>query len=380
LDLHFLGGIGRGRKDKGKSMARIISLIFLLPVLILGAKVGFGSVSAEWPLINAPTLRKSDHFDGQCFFNKEPDHTFGDMLKWLWEMERVDWPKWIEDPPHPKPRLLVKEGKLRVTYVNHGTILIQMDGLNILTDPIWSRYAGPFSWFSPKRVRAPGVKFEDLPQIDIILISHDHYDHLDLPTLKKLVERDRPKVITGLGVRRHLKPELFEKVYEMDWWQEYIHKPSNLKIIFVPALHQSGRSPFQNNRTLWGGFVIEGKAGRVFFAGDTGFGAFLNDIKRRFPSFRLTIFPIGSYEKRWFMKNQHLNPDDAVRAHLLLDSEQSLGMHFATFREHPEQAIDAHEKDLAKVLKRNGLSPERFWILKFGEGRNVNSNRFQITP
>ena len=351
-------------------MARIISLI-LTPVLILGALVGFISASNEWPLTNVQSPRKSDHFDGQRFFNREPSHNLRDMLKWLWEMERVDWPDWIEDPPRQKPPKLVKKGELRVTYVNHGTVLIQMDGQNILTDPIWSRYAGPFPWFSPKRIRSPGVEFEDLPRIDIILISHDHYDHLDLPTLKKLTVRDRPWVLAGLGVKRYLKPELFKKVCEMDWWQEYIHTPSNLKITFVPALHQSGRSPFKNNRTLWGGFVIEGKSERVYFAGDTGFGAFLNDIKNRFQTFRLTIFPIGSYEKRWFMKNQHMNPEDAVRAHLLLKSEQSLGMHYATFREHPEQTIDAHEKDLSNALEQYGLAPERFWILKFGEGRNL---------
>ena len=313
----------------------------------------------------------SDHFDGERFYNDIPDHTFGAMVKWLWEMKTATWPEWVDDPVQPRPVEKVDDGKLRVTYINHATILIQMDGLNILTDPIWSNRAGPFSWLGTKRVRAPGVKMEDLPRIDVILISHDHYDHLDLPTLHTLCTRDQPLILTGLGVKPFLESNGLSNVIQLDWWQEHVCESSNMKFVFVPALHTSGRRIFEENSTLWGGFIMEGNSARVYFAGDTGYGGFLDKIKERYAGFRLTIFPMGNYEKRWFMKNQHMNPDDALRAHVLLGSQQSVGMHFSTFVEHPEQAIDAHEKDLLEALKQHNVPASEFWILKFGEARDV---------
>jgi L-ascorbate metabolism protein UlaG (beta-lactamase superfamily) len=316
---------------------------------------------------------RSDHYDGNRFFNRGPHHTFRDMARWLWEMKTVEWPEWVDDPPQPAPPKRVENGYMRVTYVNHATVLIQMDGLNILTDPIWSTRASPVSWAGPKRVRAPGVKMDDLPTIDLVLISHDHYDHLDLPTLKALQRRDRPMILAGLGVGSHLSRAIFTRVHEMDWWEEV--RVGGETVVFVPAVHQSGRLPFLENRTLWGGFVIEGNAGRVYFAGDTGYGSFLEEMHNRYDGFSLTILPLGNYEKRWFMKNQHMNPDDAVKAHLLLNSRQSLGVHFGTFREHPEQSIDAHERDLAGALGRCSLPSGQFWLLEFGEGRAVGPIR-----
>lgn len=325
-------------------------------------------ISNYCPLYKGPV---SDHFDGRRFFNKEPDHSFFDMVKWMWEMKTVKWPEWINDPPQPNPVERVKKGELKVTYINHATLLIQISGVNILTDPIWSKRAGPFSWLGPKRVRAPGIKMNNLPKIDVILISHDHYDHLDLPSLKQLAKRDHPVILVGLGVKSLLGSLSFSRIQEMDWWQEYANKRFGMKFTFVPALHTSGRGIFGGNRTLWGGFVIEGEDGSIYFAGDTAYGPFLDLIKKRFGDFRLTILPIGNYEKRWFMKNQHMNPDDAIKAHKLLNSKQSVGMHFSTFAEHPEQTIDAHEKDLLIVLKKYGINESKFWILKFGEGREV---------
>ncbi len=313
----------------------------------------------------------SDHFDGERFHNDIPDHSFSDMLKWLWEMKTVDWPEWVDDQAQAKPIEEVHEGRLRVTYINHATVLIQMDGMNILTDPIWSYRAGPVSWLGTKRVRAPGVKMEDLPKIDIILISHDHYDHLDLPSLKQLAIRDKPLILAGLGMKRFLESEGFSSAVELDWWKEYRYPQAGMKFVFVPALHTSGRKIFEENSTLWGGFIMEGSSGTVYYAGDTAYGKFLDAIKNRYSGFRLTILPVGNYEKRWFMKNQHMNPDDAVRAHMLLDSKQSMGVHYATFAEHPEQAIDAHERDLAQALKQRGVPASEFWILQFGEGRDV---------
>jgi len=314
----------------------------------------------------------SDHFNGRSFFNKEPDNTFFDHMKWLWEMDTVEWPKWINNPPQPRPLSFVKENNiLRVTYINHATVLIQTQSVNILTDPIWSERAGPLSWIGAKRIREPGVKFDDLPKIDIILISHDHYDHLDISTLKQIIGTSHPIILVGLGLENRLSSLKYDNITQLDWWQEYSFSPT-VKITFVPSRHSSGRGMFDKNKTLWGGFVIEAPVGNIFFAGDTAFGDFFIDINRKFPQFQLSILPIGSYEKRWFMKSQHMNPDDAVRAHKILNASKSMGVHFATFNEHAEQEVDAHEKDLKMALKKFKVPDNDFWILKFGEGIELN--------
>ncbi|HEY9160967.1 MAG TPA: MBL fold metallo-hydrolase [Desulfomonilia bacterium] len=314
---------------------------------------------------------QTNHFDGERFFNKEPDNTFSDHLKWLWEMKTVEWPEWIDDPEQPKPIPYVKNsGVIRVTYINHATVLIQTDGVNILTDPIFSNRAGPFPWMGSKRIRAPGVEIEKLPKIDVILISHDHYDHLDIPTLKLIGETSNPLILCGLGVKKRIDRIKCSDVIEMDWWQEHPVSPG-VNITFIPARHTSGRGVFDKNMTLWGGFVIEAPAGNILFAGDTGFGEFFNDIHNRYGRFQLVILPIGNYENRWFMKSQHMNPDDSVRVKEMLDAEQAMGIHYATFNEHPEQGVDAHEKDLKTALERYNVPESDFWILKFGEAREL---------
>ncbi len=313
----------------------------------------------------------TDHCDGNEFYNPAIDsteHSFSMTIKWMWKMKTVEWPKWVNDPPQPAPPRYVKKGELKVTYINHATILIQVDSVNILTDPIFSDYAGPISFMGVKRVRKPGIPIDSLPKIDIILISHNHYDHLDLPSLEILAKRDKPILITGLGVKKQLDDIPFDKVQEMDWWNKFTLTPDSIDVTFVPALHKSGRGLFDGNESLWGGFVISNAVGNIYFAGDTGYGSFLEKLSHRFSSFRLTIFPIGSYEKRWFMKKQHMNPDDAVKAHILLQSKQSIGMHYATFAEHPEQTIDQHEKDLDTAMNYYQLPKDRFLVLKFGEG------------
>ena len=314
---------------------------------------------------------QSDHFDGSHFFNKEEDHSFSNMIKWLWEMETVEWPEWIEDPQQPLPARRVEKGSIRATFINHATVLIQMDEVNILTDPIWSLRAGPISWLGVKRVRAAGVKMDDLPNIDYVLISHDHYDHLDIPSLKEIEKRHHPKYLVGLGVKNILKSNGIDNVVELDWWQKKEIRGHDASITFVPAWHNSGRTPLISNKTLWGGFVISTQSGQVYFAGDTALKGFFHEIGSRFSRIKLAILPIGSYEKRWFMKNQHMNPDDAVQAQKILNANQSMGIHFGTFAEHPEQTIDLHEKDLSDALVKHSIPADRFWVLKFGEGRNA---------
>lgn len=353
---------------------------FILQFTVLAclyACTTWNNMNAQYPI--------SDHFDGEVFFNpdQKEDHSFGKMVKWLWEMDTVDWPDWVVDKVQPPPPVSVGPGKVRVTFINHATVLIQMDNVNILTDPIWSYRAGPASWLGSKRVRDPGVPLEALPPIDMILISHNHYDHLDLHTLKKLNERDAPDIIAGLGNKALLSDNGMQKVHELDWWQSINTPETGLTYTFVPAKHDSGRTPWQRDKTLWGGFVISNGQGDVYFAGDTAFGPFLEEIARTFQDIHIAMLPIGNYEKRWFMKNQHMNPDDAVRAHSILGSGQSIGIHYGTFVEHPEQTIDAHEKDLAAALEKYQVDESRFWVLDFGEGREVQMKQIpgdRISP
>jgi L-ascorbate metabolism protein UlaG (beta-lactamase superfamily) len=337
------------------------TIVLMLPALFL----------AFIPSATAGGMAVSDHCDGSVFFNPEPGHSFADMVRWLWEMERVPWPDWVQDPPQSPPPGRVYGKGLRVTYINHATILIQTEGMNILTDPIWSTRAGPLPFLGTVRVRAPGVAFEDLPPIDYVLISHDHFDHLDIPTLERLKEAHDPVFVTGLAVGELLAAHGIDNVVELDWWQSHRLGEGGVTLTFVPARHGSGRAPFRENRTLWGGFVIDSPNGQIYFAGDTGYGEFINDVAARFNRIRLAVLPIGNYEKRWFMKSQHMNPDDAVTAHKALGAPMSIGMHFATFAEHPEQAIDAHEKDLADALKKYGVPDREFRVLEFGEGREI---------
>jgi L-ascorbate metabolism protein UlaG (beta-lactamase superfamily) len=309
-------------------------------------------------------------FDGSRNFNPKEKPPFSDMVNGLGDGHRALFGR---STTRHSPRLSSGLGDLRVTYVNHATVLIQIDGINILTDPIWSKYAGPTSWLGVKRVRPPGVAFEALPKIDFVLVSHDHYDHLDAPTIERLAQRDHPKFIVGSGVATRLTSIDIpaRDITELDWWNEINVAGARMRIIFVPARHGSGRGPFTEACTLWGGFVIATPDEEVYFAGDTGLGAFVDEIAARFSRIRLAILPIGAYEKRWFMKTQHMNPEDAVLVHRKLRAAQSMGIHYGTFAEHPEQAIDAHEKDLAAALASQAIEPSRFWVLGFGEARSV---------
>jgi L-ascorbate metabolism protein UlaG (beta-lactamase superfamily) len=251
-------------------------------------------------------------------------------IGWLISRDVGAWDARSDARPGDAPSEHQSFGGLRVTFVNHATCLIQMDHLNVLTDPVWSDHVGPTSWLGLARRRVPGIRFEDLPPIDAVLISHDHYDHLDLPTLQRLSERFRPRVFAGIGSRELLARHGIARVHELDWWESAELAPG-VRLSFVPARHRSGRGPFDRNRRLWGGYVIEGSSGPVVFAGDTGYGPQFEEIRKRFGPARLALLPIGAYEPRWFMQAVHMNPAEAVRAHRDLDAALSVGIHFGTF-------------------------------------------------
>jgi L-ascorbate metabolism protein UlaG (beta-lactamase superfamily) len=199
--------------------------------------------------------------------------------------------------------------------VNHSTVLVQIDGLNLLTDPVWSDRVGPASWLGVKRLREPGLRIEDLPPIDAGLLSHNHYDHLDLPTLRRIEERFRAPVITGLGNAEFLRRKGIPGGVDLGWWEDHVLAPG-VRVTAVPAAHFSGRGLFDRDRTLWCGFVVEGPSGRVYYAGDTGWGPHFAEVRARFGPVRLALLPIGAYRPRWFMKPVHVDPFEAVAAAL----------------------------------------------------------------
>lgn len=313
---------------------------------------------------------KTDHFDGKYFHNIPPDkRTFWDFLRWMVNRHAIPWPDFIDIGSTAIPEERIPIGEMRVTFVNHSTVLIQWDEINILTDPIWSERCSPFKSMGPKRVHVPGIEFEDLPPIDIVLLSHNHYDHMDVETLKNLHHSFDPLVITGLGNKPFLKKIGLNNVIELDWWDMYEVFPG-FSIFFVPASHFSARSLFDRNRTLWGGFVLRGDDQNIYFAGDTGYGNHFKQIKERFGKIRFAILPIGTYEPRWFMKPAHMSPLDGIQAHLELNAKTSMGIHIGTFHL-SDEAIDAPYILLKEELERLKIPDDTFWILNPGEERDV---------
>jgi L-ascorbate metabolism protein UlaG (beta-lactamase superfamily) len=315
---------------------------------------------------------RSDHFDGKRFFNQGtgPQQGFFSFLKWVTTRDAPEWRPVEAAAPHQKLLERVGAGDLRVTFINHATFLIQMDGMNILTDPIWSERTSPVSFTGPRRVQQPGVLFDDLPPIDAVVVSHNHYDHMDLPTLKKIAARNNPHIYTGMGNKAFLAKAGISRVEEMDWWQKK-KCGETLRITFVPAKHFSNRGMCDHNKTLWGGFVIESTAGAVYFAGDTGFGPHFEQIAQRFPHLRLALLPIGAFQPVWFMAPHHMSPQEALRAHFILKARTSIAMHFGTFRLGDDQQNEPVET-LQAAIDAAAMGDTRFWIMRFGETRSVS--------
>ena len=334
-------------------------------------------VTAVGCFFSAPryTGPKTDNFDGDRFYNQDRgrEKGFGDFLKWMANRDQGPWEGDPDAEPGPPPPKRVAAGELRVTFVNHATVLIQTDGLNILTDPIWSERGSPVDWAGPKRVRPPGIRFEDLPPIDVVLVSHNHYDHLDVPTLRRLAKEHLPKIFSGLGNAKLMRNKGIVDAYDLDWWQR-TRLSGSVQITFVPAQHFSSRGMFDHHKTLWGGFVVESSTHRVYFAGDTGFGEHFEQIRERFDSITLAILPIGAYKPRWFMSSAHLSPQQAVEVHKILGAQRSMAIHFGTF---PLGDDGEHEPviELKAALEENRLTGDDFWVLGFGEGRPVPAEK-----
>jgi L-ascorbate metabolism protein UlaG (beta-lactamase superfamily) len=309
----------------------------------------------------------TDHFDGSRFHNLEHPERNGllDFLRWQFNRHRGQWNKWTNSATGAPPPARVDGSQLRVTFINHATVLIQTEGFNILTDPIWSQRASPVSWAGPKRHRPPGIRFEDLPQIDLVLISHNHYDHLNIETLQKLKEAHGSRFITGLGNGALLRARGIDALVELDWW-ELAHVSDTLNVTCVPAKHFSGRGLSDGDATLWCGYVVGTSSGSIYFAGDTGMGNHFAEIKARFREIRFALFPIGAYLPRWFMCPIHLSPAEAVEVHHLLGARTSMAMHFGTFA----LGDDGEFEPITEL--RDALNDDpSFWVPGHGEGLDV---------
>jgi L-ascorbate metabolism protein UlaG (beta-lactamase superfamily) len=310
----------------------------------------------------------SDHFDGERFFNPGAGtgRSFGDFLRWQRTRQRTPWPQWVHNRATPELPVRVENGQLAITFINHITFLLQFRNLNVLTDPVYSERVSPFRSMGPRRVRAPGLAFDALPPIHLVLVTHNHYDHLDIETLLRLQDAHSPRFVTTLGNRAFLSEFGIKATDELDWWQSV--DVAGAKVTLTPAQHWSSRRPRNRNCTLWGGFIVGADEWCVYFAGDTGYGGHFRDVRERLGEVDLALLPIGAYEPRWFMRDQHMNPDDAVRAHMDLQAKRSIGTHFGCFQL-TDEGIDDPPRELAAARQRHGVSPDAFAVLETGETR-----------
>jgi L-ascorbate metabolism protein UlaG (beta-lactamase superfamily) len=316
----------------------------------------------------------SDHFDGVRFFDPAgaPPRQPGDLLRWQlgsrWNGRRVRWPAWAPSPYADRPPQRVAGAAWRISFVGHASWLVQTAGLNILLDPIWSMRASPFRFAGPKRVNDPGIAFADLPPIDIVLVSHAHYDHLDLATLSRLAAAHHPRVITPLGndaIMRNHDRSIAAEAYD---WDERIGIGAAVTVTPVPTHHWSARSLSDRNMSLWASFVVAAPGGSLYFVADSGYreGAHFKRVRERHGPPKLAILPIGAYEPRWFMHDQHMNPAEAVQALFDCGAETALASHHGTFQL-TDEAIDAPVLALAEALRTAGIPGERFRALSPGQ-------------
>lgn len=292
-------------------------------------------------------------------------HDGGPMWKFLRDMRRQRWqsPNFRRADNDPA-WLAANRSQTSFTWIGHATYLIQFAGLNILTDPVMSRRTSPVQWAGPKRLAPLGLHFDELPRIDLVIVSHNHYDHLDSQTVQRIARRDQPSFVVPLGVQQWFRKRGLSHVSELDWWQSSLVR--GLRVHAVPAQHFSGRSLKDRNQSLWCGFVLEAEGERIYFAGDTGYGPDFQDIGQQFGHMDYSILPVGAYDPRSFMRPVHVDPEEAVRIHQDVNSRLSLAMHWGTFRLTLEP-LDEPPRRLAAAVKAAGLSPDCFRVLQHGQ-------------
>jgi L-ascorbate metabolism protein UlaG (beta-lactamase superfamily) len=305
------------------------------------------------------------------------------FLRWQWERLRDGLPK----PPavsvagdggfpvvRPDLALLSSNAErgeqVTVTWIGHATLFLQIGGANVLVDPIFSARASPLSFAGPRRRVALPARLDELPRVDLVLISHNHYDHLDAPTVRALQAQPGgpPRFVVPLGIDAWLRAEGVSRVERLDWWDTLQVGP--LEIVLTPAQHWSSRTPFDRNATLWGGFAVKAPGFTFWYSGDTGYAPLFEEIGRRVGPIDLAAIPVGAYEPRWFMKDQHVNPDEAVRIFREVGAREAIGVHWGTF-ELTDEPLDAPIDALAAALDAQGVPRDRFMLYRHGETRTL---------
>lgn len=313
----------------------------------------------------------SDHFNGKTFFypGERAERGLLDVLKWKLTSRAARWPREIPISPPPLPPAPNPEG-ITATWIGHATFLLQTPTANILIDPVFSERVSPVSWMGPRRVHAPGIALASLPRIDLVLLSHDHYDHCDFATLRHLAQHHRPRIIAPLGHRALLASTGLTDVIELDWWQTHSSGNNSATaphITLTPSRHWCRRRPGDTNVRLWGGFLIRAGGRLVYFLGDSGYDdALFREIGQRGGAPDLALIPIGAYAPRWFMRSAHMNPAEAVQVHRDIRSKLSIAMHWGTFQL-TDEARDEPVAQLATARLSAGLDPDSFKALAPGE-------------
>jgi L-ascorbate metabolism protein UlaG (beta-lactamase superfamily) len=338
------------------------------------AAAGLGGWAARLGLMRYYDGPVSDHFDGTHFFDRHgvrPKSLF-DLARWMTTRQPERWPEQVPIARTDKPPARVDGARCRIGYVGHASMLLQTGGLNILLDPIWSERASPFTFTGPKRVTAPGIAFSDLPPIDVVLVSHGHYDHLDVETLSRLAAAHRPRVITPLGNDTIMRTHDAAIHAEGRDWGERIELSEACAVTLAPMRHWTARNLFDRNKALWAAFILETPAGRIYHVGDSGYGDghHFKQARERHGPFRLAILPVGAYEPRWFMREQHMNPEEAVRAFGDCGAERALAHHHGTFQL-TDEAIEAPLAALKAAREAAGVSDEQFRALAPGEAMEL---------
>jgi L-ascorbate metabolism protein UlaG (beta-lactamase superfamily) len=294
------------------------------------------------------------------------------LLRWnvdrYWRGTKAKWPAWAPSPYADRPPTRVEGRAMRISYVGHASFLVQAGGLNILLDPVWSRRVSPFGFVGPKRVNDPGIAFADLPPIDVVLVSHAHYDHLDVATLSRLAAAHRPRVVTPLGNDAIMRAHDAAVAAEAYDWGDRIKLAAGVAVTLVPTQHWSARNLSDRNMSLWASFVIDAPGGPVYFVADSGYGdgRHFRAARERYGPLRLAVLPIGAYEPRWFMRDSHMNPAESVQAFLDCGAAFALAHHFGTFQL-SDEAIDAPLIALSEALQLCGITSQRFRVLRPGQ-------------
>jgi len=347
-------------------------------------RLGLAGAACALLLAGCAGLYSNPHYDASKphhtpsgFRNLDPDANMGrGFVRWQWQR----WKSGLPKPPDATHRdwrvapaialLRAPVGEPRVTWIGHATLLLQVGGLNVLTDPHFSERASPLGFAGPKRFHPPGVALADLPEIHAVVISHSHYDHLDVDSVRQLHQRSGGKLhfFVPLGLKAWFAELGIDSVSELDWWEQ--GELRGVSFTLTPLQHWSARSPFDRNRTLWGGWAIRAPDLNFFFAGDTGYSSDFSEIGRRLGPFDLAALPIGAYEPRWFMQMQHVDPAQALLIHRDIRARQSLGVHWGVF-DMADESLDEPPRALARARQAAGMDEKEFFVLRIGETRRI---------